>query len=75
MIESSRIWRRKNFRDRFLNDEKDLQWYVKMNAKTRTQILEDTELKHFPLFCPKCKKNYIIDVRNRIVEYQTDARR
>ena len=24
MIESSRIWRRKNFRDRFLNDEKDL---------------------------------------------------
>ena len=22
--ESSRIWRRKNFRDRFLNDEKDL---------------------------------------------------
>lgn len=22
MIESSRIWRRKNFRDRFLNDEK-----------------------------------------------------
>lgn len=44
-------------------------------AKTRTQILEDTELKHFPLFCHKCKKNYIIDVRNRIVEYQTDARR
>ena len=44
-------------------------------AKTRTQILEDTELKHFPLFCPKCKKNFIIDVRNRIVEYQTDARR
>ena len=40
-------------------------------AKTRTQILEDTELKHFPLFCPKCKKNFIIDVRNRIVEYQT----
>lgn len=38
-------------------------------AKTRTQILEDTELKHFHLFCPKCKKNYIIDVRNRIVEY------
>lgn len=42
-------------------------------AKTRTQILEDTELKHFPLFCPKCKKNFIIDVKNRIVDYQTDA--
>lgn len=27
-------------------------------AKTRTQILDDTELKHFPLFCPKCKKKF-----------------
>ena len=27
-------------------------------AKTRTQILDDTELKHFPLFCPKCKGSY-----------------
>ena len=34
-------------------------------VKTRTQILEDTELKHFPLFCPKCKKNFIIDVKNQ----------
>lgn len=25
-------------------------------SKTRVQILDDTELKHFPLFCPKCKK-------------------
>lgn len=44
-------------------------------AKTRTQILEETELKHFPLFCPKCKKNFIIDVRNRIVDYKIDPRR
>ena len=28
-------------------------------AKTRTQILDDTELKHFPLFCPKCKESFI----------------
>ena len=40
-------------------------------AKTRTQVLEDTELKNFHLFCPKCKKNFI--VKNRIVEYKTDA--
>ena len=40
-------------------------------AKTRTQVLENTELKNFPLFCPKCKKNFI--VKNRIVEYKTDA--
>lgn len=44
-------------------------------AKTRTQVLEDTELKNFPLFCPKCKKNFIINVKDYIVEYKTDARR
>ena len=30
-------------------------------AKTRTQVLENTELKNFPLFCPKCKKESLID--------------
>ena len=44
-------------------------------AKTRTQVLEDTEVKNFPLFCPKCKKNFIIIVKDHIVEYKTDARR
>ena len=32
-------------------------------AKTRTQIMDDTELKHFPLFCSKCKENFIIFVK------------
>ena len=41
MIESSRIWRRKNFRDRFLNDEKDLQWYVKMNHQEKLLHFEN----------------------------------
>ena len=25
--------------------------------KTRVQIRQDTELKNFPLFCPKCKQD------------------
>ena len=33
--------------------------YPVCGAKTRTQILDDTELKHFPLFCPKCKISII----------------
>ena len=45
------------------------------SAKTRTQILDDTELKHFPLFCPKCKKSFIINVKDHIVDYQFIARR
>ena len=27
--------------------------------KTRTMIREDTELRNFPLYCPKCKKETI----------------
>ena len=30
--------------------------------KTRLKIREDTELKNFPLFCPKCKLETIINV-------------
>ena len=32
-------------------------------------------LKHFPLFCPKCKENFIINVKDHIVDYQSIARR
>ncbi len=31
--------------------------------KTRTKIREDTELKNFPLYCPKCKKETLISVK------------
>jgi len=30
--------------------------------KTRDRIREDTELKNFPLFYPKCKQESLIDV-------------
>lgn len=30
--------------------------------KTRVMIRDDTELMNFPLFCPKCKKEVIINV-------------
>ena len=29
--------------------------------KTRDKIREDTILKNFPLFCPKCKSSCLID--------------
>ena len=31
--------------------------------KTRTMIQENTEMKNFPLYCPKCKKETIINVQ------------
>ncbi len=30
--------------------------------KTRTKVYEETVLVNFPLFCPKCKKEFLIDV-------------
>ena len=32
--------------------------------KTRDKIREDTELKNFPLYCPKCKQESLIDAKN-----------
>ncbi|MGN1382797.1 MAG: cysteine-rich KTR domain-containing protein [Eubacterium sp.] len=36
-------------------------------AKTRLQVYRETELKEFPLFCPKCRRESIVDVKNYIV--------
>ena len=32
--------------------------------KTREKVQKDTVIKNFPLFCPKCKKETLIDVEN-----------
>lgn len=32
--------------------------------KTRLKIRDDTELRNFPLFCPKCKQESIINANN-----------
>lgn len=32
-------------------------------SKTRDKIRKDTILIHFPLFCPKCKQETLIDVK------------
>lgn len=32
-------------------------------GKTRNQVREDTVLINYPLFCPKCKKVTLINVR------------
>ncbi len=36
--------------------------------KTRDKIRTDTVIKNFPLFCPKCKKESLIDVENLTVK-------
>ncbi|HBF4883546.1 cysteine-rich KTR domain-containing protein, partial [Clostridioides difficile] len=34
------------------------------NNKTRTKVREDTELINFPLFCPKCKTETLINIKH-----------
>lgn len=34
------------------------------NSKTRLKIRFDTELKNFPLYCPKCKQESLITIKN-----------
>lgn len=33
-------------------------------GKTRLKLLPDTVLKNYPLFCPKCKKEVIINAEH-----------
>ena len=36
-------------------------------GKTREKVRADTVLENFPLFCPKCKRESIVNFRNRIL--------
>lgn len=46
------------------------QWVLcpRCGAKTRLQLLPETELKSFPLFCPKCKSETVINAKHFIIE-------
>ncbi len=41
-------------------------------SKTRDKIREDTELYKFPLFCPKCKREQVINVQQLKVTVITE---
>ena len=45
-------------------------------AKTRLRLMQQTVLRGFPLFCPKCKQECIINAQNFQIEIvdQTDAK-
>ncbi len=43
-------------------------------AKTRVQLLRETELKAFPLFCPKCRQERVVNAKNFIIEIEPARR-
>lgn len=42
-------------------------------AKTRLQLLPETELKAFPLFCPKCRSESVINAKRFIIEINRET--
>lgn len=42
-------------------------------AKTRLRLLQQTILRDFPLFCPKCKQESLINAENYQVERILEA--
>ena len=40
--------------------------------KTRLQLRADTELKNFPLYCPKCKQESLIEAKDLRVTVVND---
>ena len=42
-------------------------------GKTRTQIREDTVLENFPLFCPKCRRTFLISMRGQNLRAKTGS--
>ena len=41
-------------------------------SKTRLKLRQDTKLENFPLFCPKCKQEMLVSVREFITIRITD---
>ena len=44
-------------------------------GKTRLKLLSDTLLKNYPLFCPKCKKEVIINAKHLQVSVVNEERK
>ncbi len=52
-----------------MNQDENRQWLLCpiCKNKTRTMLREDTILQNFPLFCPKCKQEIVVNVKNNTV--------
>lgn len=37
-------------------------------GKTRVKLLPETEIKNFPLFCPKCKNESIVTIKGKDIQ-------
>ena len=56
------------------SERKSMEWLLcpVCNSKTRIKIRPDTEFKRFPLFCPKCRREMLINVEKQNVSVITE---
>ena len=56
------------------SERKSMEWLLcpVCNSKTRIKIRPDTEFKMFPLFCPKCRREMLINVEKQNVSVITE---
>ena len=43
------------------------------SSKTRSKLREDSVVYHYPVFCPKCRQEFVIDAKElkiRVVEWK-----
>lgn len=48
----------------FINPKSDFVICPICGGKTRTKIREDTEAKNLIVFCPKCKRESVVDIKD-----------
>ena len=54
-----------------MTEDEKRKWILcpRCHAKTRTMVRDDTVLKNFPLYCPKCKGEYLISLSEGKIRY------
>ncbi len=59
-----------------MNDSMKTQWIPcpKCGSNTRTKIRQDSKLYHHLIFCPKCKKEYLVNVEAFAITIVPDAK-
>lgn len=58
-----------------MGDRKIEEWWVPCpicGGKTRVKVRMDTVLEHLPLFCPKCRRETLINLKEQHITIVTE---
>ena len=58
--------------DTFCIDENGWIHCPKCHCRTRTRIKKETVVYHFPVFCPKCKEEFLVDIKESKIKLSVE---